>query len=152
MMMKMCTIHLVLHSFTTIRLTNDYFLSQIELPGGGGFLVAKKTFELAMQCKSDSLFCRDVMRMLWSEPDLYQRSVTGQLCRRFQKCQKEGPDGERNQNRALTPTKLNAVKRKSDIVGERHAGVVYRKTDAHTHTHTLSHPQCAVLTNSLFPN
>lgn len=114
-MIKAQALHLDLRSFIIFKLTNRHLFSQIELPGGGGFLVPKKKFEWAMRCRSDSLFCKDMVRMLWREPDLYHRSVTGQPCRRYQNRPKEGPDDESDLKRALTPEKFQAVKSKSRI-------------------------------------
>ncbi|XP_077497116.1 uncharacterized protein LOC144107801 isoform X3 [Amblyomma americanum] len=70
--------------------------------GGGVYIPGDRWRRLLGQPK-DSLFCREALRLLWSESDLKDRSVTGQPCRRFRK------SGGLQGKKALSPVKLRAV-------------------------------------------
>ncbi|XP_064462221.1 uncharacterized protein LOC135372647 isoform X2 [Ornithodoros turicata] len=64
--------------------------------------VNKEHFEYLLDTPKDSLFCRDMVRALWSAEQLAERSLTGEACRRFLK---QGAEGKRR----LTPKKLDAL-------------------------------------------
>ncbi|XP_064462234.1 BEN domain-containing protein 5-like [Ornithodoros turicata] len=67
-----------------------------------GVTMKKDRYEWVMASRSDSKFCKDVVRTIWSTDELMHRSVTGAACRRTKDAQA---------NRALTPKKLSAAKK-----------------------------------------
>lgn len=67
-----------------------------------GIDVEKGQLEHVLGAAKDSLFCRDMTRLLWSAEELAERSLTGEACRRFLK---QGVEGKRR----LTPQKLDAL-------------------------------------------
>ncbi|XP_064455628.1 uncharacterized protein LOC135372636 isoform X2 [Ornithodoros turicata] len=64
--------------------------------------VNKERLEWALGAAKDSLFCREVARLLWTGEELSERSVTGEACRRYAK---SGAVGKKR----LTPKKMDAL-------------------------------------------
>lgn len=69
---------------------------------GHGIFLTEDKWLWIMKAKTDSLFCKEGMRALWSPEELFNRSVTGAPCKRLIK---EGATGRR----ALSPVKLHAL-------------------------------------------
>ncbi|XP_064456394.1 BEN domain-containing protein 5-like [Ornithodoros turicata] len=70
---------------------------------GDGLSIDSQKFKQMLSASSDSMFCRDVARALWTLEELTGRSVTGAPCRRFLKTGNQA-------RRALTPEKKAAVR------------------------------------------
>ncbi|KAH6923090.1 hypothetical protein HPB50_021420 [Hyalomma asiaticum] len=76
--------------------------------GGDVYIPALKWQHLMGQPK-DSLFVREAAKVIWGVKNLYNRSITGAPCRRY--LYKEGgPFGGATEKRALTPTKMDALR------------------------------------------
>ncbi|XP_049513710.1 BEN domain-containing protein 5-like [Dermacentor silvarum] len=70
---------------------------------GNGVFVDKERWDLLQGRGRDSLFCKELAKLVWGVPALRGRSVTGALCRRFLK------DTNAVEKPALSPHKLQAV-------------------------------------------
>ncbi|KAH7943602.1 hypothetical protein HPB52_009419 [Rhipicephalus sanguineus] len=70
---------------------------------GNGVWVEKERWELLLGRDRDSLFCKELAKLVWGVPALRGRSVTGAPCRRYLK------EGNAIEKPALSPHKLEAV-------------------------------------------
>ncbi|KAH6945702.1 hypothetical protein HPB50_009681 [Hyalomma asiaticum] len=70
---------------------------------GNGVFIHTEKWEMLLTRDRDSLFCKEVTRLVWGTAAVRVRSVTGALCRRFLK------DGNAIEKPALSPHKLEAV-------------------------------------------
>ncbi|XP_064488728.1 uncharacterized protein LOC135400760 isoform X2 [Ornithodoros turicata] len=70
---------------------------------GAGLFIDEAEFLRIRKARTDSIFCRELIRAFWKPSELFGRSATGQPPRRFAK---EG----RPAKPCLTPQKLEAVK------------------------------------------
>ncbi|KAH7931798.1 hypothetical protein HPB52_025279 [Rhipicephalus sanguineus] len=82
-----------------LALVND------EVHLGSGVFVKQEQWAWLLSRPKDSLFCKEVTKLLWGIPNLKNRNLTGAPCRHFvRKEEKQAPP-----RRALTPQKLQAV-------------------------------------------
>ncbi|KAH7942783.1 hypothetical protein HPB52_001565 [Rhipicephalus sanguineus] len=70
---------------------------------GNGVWVEKERWELLLGRDRDSLFCKELAKLVWGVPALRGRSVTGAPCRRYLK------EGNAIEKPALSPHKLEAI-------------------------------------------
>ncbi|KAL1466931.1 hypothetical protein MTO96_000531 [Rhipicephalus appendiculatus] len=70
---------------------------------GNGVWVDKERWDLLLGRDRDSLFCKELAKLVWGVPAVRGRSVTGAPCRHFLK------EGNAVEKPALSPHKLEAV-------------------------------------------
>ncbi|KAH7931776.1 hypothetical protein HPB52_025326 [Rhipicephalus sanguineus] len=75
---------------------------QSEVHLGDGVWVEKERWELLLGRDRDSLFCKELAKLVWGVPALRGPSVTGAPCRRYLK------EGNAIEKPALSPHKLEA--------------------------------------------
>ncbi|KAL3224309.1 hypothetical protein MRX96_026635 [Rhipicephalus microplus] len=76
--------------------------NQIHL--GNGIFLEQEKWAWLLSSPRDSLFCKEVTKLLWGVSALHNRSITGAPCRRYVRSENQAPP-----RRALTPKKLEAV-------------------------------------------